>query len=148
MCWLKEDGDYSCVLFSMMEGEIERIERGVVYFSWDSLHSVIASIVRKVKAKKMTEFASWETLRSPVFCAQVAVLWDSCDKKQCWTERHFPHSSGNWHSSAFLRTSGFGPFGRQQPGVNISFFLMVPSAKPTISMCLRLYKPGTWARGC
>lgn len=37
---------------------------------------------------------------------------------------------------------GFGPFERQQL-VNISIFLMVASAKPTVSLHSSLYKPGT-----
>lgn len=45
---------------------------------------------KKGYGHKMTEFASRETLKSSVFGAQIVLLWNPCDKMQCWAERVYP----------------------------------------------------------
>lgn len=132
--------DYSGVFFLLLswEREIERMERAIIYFPLGSCISSKWLCWEESWGQKMTEIASGETLRYFVFYAQTVLLWDACDKMQYWAQRlspllRKPSTLASWDQ-------WFWALWRQQSSVNISIFLMFPSTKSTISLCLSLYK--------
>ena len=86
------------------------MEGGSGLFSWDSLHSVIDSVLKE----RLRPGNDW-ALRSSVLCALGILLWDPCDQEPRWTEMQSPTLWGPPRCSGFLRSSGFGPFETQQP---------------------------------
>lgn len=108
--------------------------------SWDLLHTTSDYVERQVKARKSLSLPH-ERLRDHL---PFVHTWPYCGihvtKSNAGQRGTIPILQGAQRSSDSLRTSGFGAFERQQPGVNISIFLMVPSAKPTVSWHLRLSK--------